>query len=363
MYMLFERELAILVGIDLPGAHLSAEVESIAELKRLSETAGATVVGQLIQKRDRPNLKYFIGSGKIEELKALVLAKEANLVIFDIELSGAQQRNLENYLEVKVIDRTELILDIFAQHAASREGSLQVELAQASFSLTRLVGHGSSMSRLGGGIGTRGPGETKLEQDRRKIRHKISSLKAEIKKLGRERTLRREKRRKSQLPLAALVGYTNSGKSTLLNSLTGAKVLTRDQLFATLDPTIRRFYLPSNQTILLTDTVGFIQKLPHQLVVAFHATLEEVTEADVLLHVVDGSHPYFEDQIRAVYNVLEELKAVTKPIITVFNKADKQTSPTPSHLIKKYAPAVSISALKKEGFDELTKSLDRLLAR
>jgi len=352
--MFLQPEKAILVGVKINSSDKKIPLtESMQELKRLVDTAGATVVAELTQNRIRPDLKYFIGQGKVEELRALIASHDANLVVFDVELSPSQDRNLENALGVKVIDRTELILDIFAQHATSREGKLQVELAQSSFFLTRLTGHGTMMSRLGGGIGTRGPGETKLEQDRRYIRKRIADLKKEIEKIRRNRFLRREKRRKSQLPTVALVGYTNSGKSTLLNTLSKAEVLVEDKLFATLDTTIRRVLLPSRKTILLTDTVGFIQKLPHQLVASFRATLEEVTEADLLLHVVDSSHPYFEDQIEAVYTVLEELKCATKPLITVFNKCDQLKIKLDDKYFEKYKPAVMVSALTGTGLDKL----------
>jgi GTP-binding protein HflX len=260
-----------------------------------------------------------------------------------------------------VIDRTELILDIFAQHARSREGKLQVELAQATFLLTRLAGHGAAMSRLGGGIGTRGPGETKLEYDRRRLRKKISQLKAEIEKVRTERERKRSQRRSSQIPAAVLVGYTNAGKSTLLNALTRAGVLTADQLFATLDPTVRRLYLPSGRIILLSDTVGFIQKLPHSLVAAFRATLEEVTEADLLIHVVDSSSDYCEQQITAVYQVLEELKGIAKPLITVFNKCDRTENKPAKKILHKYRPAVAVSALRRTGLDQLLSTIDALL--
>jgi GTP-binding protein HflX len=351
--MYFGTERAILVGIDVFGEQKIPVRESIEELERLADTAGAEVVGQITQKRAQPDQKYFIGSGKLEELKSLILSRRADLTIFDVELSPSQERNLENDLGTKVIDRTELILDIFAQHARSREGKLQVELAQSNFLLSRLTGHGVLMSRLGGGIGTRGPGETKLEYDRRRIRKRISDLKQEIEKVRKERSIRREKRKRSHLPTVALVGYTNSGKSTLLNAFSKAGVLTQDKLFATLDPTIRRVDLPSRKVMLLTDTVGFIQKLPHQLIAAFRATLEEVTEADLLLHVVDASHPYFEDQIAAVYTVLEELKCVTKPVITVFNKIDKLNKKLPKRILEKYQPALAISALYAKGLEEL----------
>lgn len=355
--MYFNPEKAVLVGIEISAPKNIPLIESMQELERLAVTAGANVIAGITQKRDKPDQKYCIGSGKLEELKAMVVSRQANLVIFDCSLSPSQERNLEEALGTKVIDRTELILDIFGQHARSKEGMLQVELAQSNFLLTRLSGHGVLMSRLGGGIGTRGPGETKLEYDRRRIRKKISDLKKEIEKVRTERSLRREKRRRSKIPIAALVGYTNSGKSTLLNSLAKADVLTEDKLFATLDPTIRRVYLPDGKIILLSDTVGFIQKLPHQLIAAFRATLEEVTEADLLIHVVDASHPYFEDQITAVFTVLEELKSITKPIITVFNKIDKSNKKLSGKLLGKYQPAIAVSALYNQGLEELQKML------
>jgi len=364
--MYLKPEKAVLVGVEFTAASprdLSQDFkkiplrESMQELESLAITAGADVVATITQKRESPDQKYCIGSGKLQELKSLVASRGADLVIFDCALAPSQERNLEESLEAKVIDRTELILDIFAQHARSREGKLQVELAQSNFLLTRLTGHGVLMSRLGGGIGTRGPGETKLEYDRRRIRNKISELKQEIESVRRERSLRREKRKSSRIPSAALVGYTNSGKSTLLNSLAKADALVEDKLFATLDPTTRRVYLPEGKIVLLTDTVGFIQKLPHQLVAAFRATLEEVTEADLLLHVVDVSHPYFEDQISAVYTVLKELDAAAKPTITVFNKIDRLEKKISNTLLMKFHPAIAVSALYREGLEEMQKML------
>jgi GTP-binding protein HflX len=349
-------ERAVLVGVEF-----QKEDHYLPELARLAQTAGAAVVGQLTQKRERPDPAFFIGSGKILELRSLLASSGANLVIFDHELRPSQTRNLEKEFGLKVIDRTELILDIFAQRAKTREGKLQVELAQAEFRLTHLTGHGASMSRLGGGIGTRGPGESKLEYDRREIRSRLSQLKKELGQIGNERSLKREKRRGSQIPVAAIVGYTNAGKSTLLNTLTKAGVLVEDKLFATLDPTTRRLYLPSGRTVLLTDTVGFIQKLPHTLIEAFAATLEEVTDADFLVHVVDGANPEFERQISAVYQVLEELKSITKPIITVFNKADLLKKKLPKAVLKKYQPAVAISALEKDGLEKLLSIIDAQL--
>ncbi len=264
---------------------------------------------------------------------------------------------MEGALGIKVIDRTELILDIFAQHAHSREGALQVELAQLNYTLTHLAGKGILMSRLGGGIGTRGPGETKLEMDRRLIRKKISILKRELEDIMKGRSIKRVARKSALLPVAAIVGYTNSGKSTLLNALTEANVLAYDKLFATLDPTVRRLTLPNEKEILLVDTVGFIKDLPHQLIEAFKATLEEVTEADFLLHVVDTSSEKIEEQISSVYKVLEELSAITKPIITVFNKIDKLDHQIPRKLESKLKPAVSISALYKIGIEDLLSTI------
>jgi GTP-binding protein HflX len=358
--MLYDPEKAVIVKIEISDSKTPL-AESLEELKRLAATAGAVTVGQITQKRQRPDPKFYLGSGKVEELRALVAASNANLVIFGNTLAASQERNLENILGTKVIDYTELILDIFAQHAKSREGNLQVELAQSTFRLTRLTGHGVMMSRLGGGIGTRGPGETKLEYDRRKIRKRISELKKEIDKVRRERAIRREKRKKSKMPIAALVGYTNSGKSTLLNSLTKSNVLADDKLFATLDPTIRRFFLPSKGTVLLTDTVGFINDLPHQLVAAFRATLEEVTEADLLLHVVDISNPGFEHQIAAVYTVLEELKCVTKPTITIFNKIDRLDKKVSEKMFNKYSPAIAVSALHQKNLEKIGELLSQNL--
>ena len=351
-------EKAILVGIKLKNDEIPIE-ESLAELKQLAATSGAETVGTLTQNREVPDKKYFIGPGKMQELKTLCEATSAELAIIDHDVSASHIRNLENDLGIKVIDRTELILDIFAQHAHTREGKLQVELAQSEFIMTRLTGRGISLSRLGGGIGTRGPGETKLEMDRRRIKRKISDIKKELESVSMNRHLLREKRKSSRIKVGAIVGYTNSGKSTLLNSLARANVLVENKLFATLDPVTKRVYLPGGKVILLTDTVGFIQKLPHQLIDAFKATLEETIEADFLLHVVDASSPYMEDQITSVYKVLEEIGIITKPILTLFNKID--ICKPPKALLKKYDPAVFISAYYKTGFEELTRSLLKLL--
>ena len=354
-------EKALLVEVRL-SSDTTPLIESLEELKQLAQSAGAEIVGTLTQNKNSPDMRFYLGKGKLEELKQLAITTEANLIIFDNELSASQIRNLEEILDIKVINRTELILDIFAQHAHTREGKLQVELAQTEYRSTHLTGHGTELSRLGGGIGTRGPGETKLEKDRRIIKEQLSYLKKELEKVRKTREVARQKRKSSNMPLISLVGYTNAGKSTLINSLAKASVLTQDKLFATLDPVTRRLYLPSGKIVLITDTVGFIRKLPHSLISAFRATLEETTEADILLHVVDASSPYVEDQINAVYTVLEELKIFSKPIITVFNKIDKVESKTKLiNLKEKYEPSVYASALEKEGLDKLLEIIDSTL--
>ncbi|MBI5701640.1 GTPase HflX [Candidatus Saganbacteria bacterium] len=355
-------EKAILVSVKLKSERISLD-ESLNELKQLARTADAFVLDVLTQNRERPDVKYFLGEGKVSELKELCEKKEADLIIFDHDIHASQTRNLENFLGIKVINRTELILDIFAQHAHSREGKLQVALAQAEYRLTRLSGHGIELSRLGGGIGTRGPGETKLEVDRRRINAEISKLKHELKKVSESRKLLRQKRKSSEIKTISLIGYTNAGKSTLMNMLSKSNLLTQDKLFATLDPVTRRIYLPSGKVALLTDTVGFIRKLPHNLVSAFHATLEETIEADVLLHVVDASSPYKEDQMEAVYDVLEELKIYSKPIITVFNKIDKlENLAALKKFAEKFKPYSFISALDKESQTELITLLDEQIS-
>ncbi|MNI15158.1 GTPase HflX [compost metagenome] len=295
---------------------------SLQELVKLAETAGVDVLETMTQNKEKKDVKWFIGKGKVEELKIRVDELDANTVIFDQELSGAQVRNLEEALDVKIIDRTQLILDIFAGRAKTREGIIQVELAQLSYLLPRLSGQGKNLSRLGGGIGTRGPGESKLETDRRHIRGRIEELKSQLAEVVKHRTLHRERRKKTGIFQVALVGYTNAGKSTLLKQLTNADVYVEDQLFATLDPTSRTLELPSGKEIVLTDTVGFIQNLPHDVVAAFRATLEEANEADLILHVVDSSTDMRVEQMKVVAQVLEELGAHQKEQLTLFNKID-----------------------------------------
>lgn len=348
-----EKEKAILVGLQLQYQDEDFTAQSIKELARLADTAGVEVVAEVLQKRPRPDNAYYIGKGKAEEINLLRQINGANVVIFDSELSSAQLRNLEVTTGTKIIDRTALILDIFAQRARTMEGKLQVELAQLNYLLPRLTGLGQALSRLGGGIGTRGPGETKLEMDRRRIRKRISDLTKNLAAVRKNRNLQRKSRKSIPLPTVALVGYTNAGKSSLLNSLTEADVLAEDKLFATLDPTTRRLEMPDNNEILLTDTVGFINKLPHHLVAAFRATLEEIVEADILIHVVDASHPAMDSQMDAVNRVLAELGVIEKPTVTAFNKADVLPEQMISTLLKKYDMSVAVSAKEMSGFAEL----------
>lgn len=320
------QERAILVAMEynsMASALGWSMEDSIEELKQLADTAGAQVVAKFMQKRSKPDPAYFIGRGKVQELALYVQQENIDLCIFDDELSPAQQRNIERAMGVRVLDRTALILDIFAQRARTNEGKLQVELAQLQYAMPRIMGKGLSLSRLGGGIGTRGPGETKLEVDRRRIRDRIAYLKECIEKVKHVRVLHRAGRDKADVPVISLVGYTNAGKSTLLNTLTNSDIYVQDQLFATLDPTMRHLDLPDKQQAVLTDTVGFIQRLPHQLVAAFRSTLEEVVEADILLHVIDVSHELYKEQSNAVYQVLDQIGAKDKTIITVYNKIDR----------------------------------------
>ncbi len=315
-------ERAFLVGLATRNNSRSAAEKSMDELSRLAVTAGARVVGSMIQRLPVPSKSYYIGEGKLIELSAEKEITNYNVVIFDDELSPLQQRNLEDALGVKVLDRVALILDIFAKRARTREGQLQVELAQHQYLSPRLAGQWSHLERLGGGIGTRGPGESQLETDRRIIQKKISRLKSQIEQVRKQRMIHRRKRSKSGIPVVALVGYTNAGKSTLLNTLSKSDVIADDQLFVTLDPTTRRLVLPDNTPILMTDTVGFIRKLPPAIVAAFRATLEELEEADLLLHVVDLSSPDAAEQCQAVEEILESLGLSDKPMITVLNKID-----------------------------------------
>src|SRR6516165_7518072 len=303
---------------------------ALDELRELAVSAGARIIDEVIQRRDRPDPATYIGKGKVEELREEVLVEGVDVVIFDDELSPSQSKNLEEALETKVVDRTGLILDIFARRARTKEGKLQVELAQLEYRLTRLAGHREYLSRLGGGIGTRGPGETKLETDRRQIRHRTATLRREIEQIRKHRQLHRERRRRDQLPLVSLVGYTNAGKSTLFRALSKENTLVSSRLFSTLDTLIRRIQLRQNLPILVSDTVGFIRKLPHQLVSAFKATLEEVVEADLILHVIDASDPDREEKREVVLKVLEEIGAENHRMLTVFNKIDLISELRPS---------------------------------
>ena len=357
-----QAERAILVGLQLGNSGGWAVEDSLNELRLLAESAGAVVLGHEIQRRENPDPSYFIGEGKAQEIARLCEEQQANLVIFDDQLSPSQIRHLEEAIPVKIIDRTALILDIFAQRAMSREGKIQVELAQLKYILPRLAGQGTALSRMGGGggIGTRrGPGETKLETDRRHIRERISELEKEIDTVQANRQVQRAPRKKNAVPLAALVGYTNSGKSTLFNALTDAGVLAEDRLFATLDPIVRKFTLPDEREILLADTVGFIQKLPHELVAAFRGTLEEARYADVLIHVADVSHPQLIEQCASVNEVISEIGIGDKPLIMVFNKIDRLTSGLILERLKRDFPgSVAVSAQTGEGLEEFKRILN-----
>ena len=358
------QERALLAGIELTGRRSVWSMEqSLDELERLAETAGAIVMARFSQRRDKPDGAFFFGKGKVQEMAMALQTMDADMVIVDDELSPSQQHNLEHMLGTRVLDRTALILDIFAQRARSNEGKLQVQLAQLRYHLPRIGGQGLVLSRLGGGIGTRGPGETKLEVDRRRIYVQIHELDGRIEQLKQQRRLHRRQRRTTQIPMVALVGYTNAGKSTLLNALTGADVFAEDQLFATLDPTTRMVMLPQKQKLLLTDTVGFIQKLPHTLVSAFHATLEEVSEADMLLHVVDCSNENYELQIEAVMEVLKELEADTKPMLYVFNKADRLENLQVREKMLRGREGVFISAREKDNLSVLLAELEKFFQK
>ncbi len=368
------KERAFLVGVDLRSdPSLLTMEDSLAELTRLAETAGLEVVGETYQRMEHPNVETYVGSGKVEEIRALAEEMLADVIIFDNELSPRHLRELEQRLpKLRFLDRTALILDIFAQHAHTREGALQVELAQYEYRLPRLTrawthlarqaGGGGGRSGSVGGVGLRGPGETQLEVDRREIRKRISTLRAELEKVRVHRQRYRLQRKRTRIPVISLVGYTNAGKSTLLNTLSRAGVFAADQLFATLDPTTRRVELPGDHVTLFTDTVGFIQKLPTQLVAAFRATLEEINEADLLLHVVDISHPNADAQYRSVQLILEEIKADHIPVITALNKTDRLADPQAAqNLIESLPNAYLISALTKQGLPELLKAIESQL--
>ena len=355
-----ELEQVILVGICTQ--ENDDTEESLKELAELVETAGAHPLTMVIQNRESIHPGTYLGKGKIEELRELIDKLHATGIVCDDELSPAQFRNLEDALDTKVMDRTLIILDIFAAHASTKEGKIQVELAQLKYRSARLVGLRSSLSRLGGGIGTRGPGEKKLEMDRRLIKDRIAQLNKELQNVKQSREISRQQRSRNRMPIAAIVGYTNAGKSTLLNKLTDANVLEEDKLFATLDPTTRNLRLSSGQEILLTDTVGFIRKLPHHLIEAFRSTLEEAKYADIILHVVDTSNPQMNTQMQIVYETLKQLEIGNKHIITIFNKKDKLDSDSAPILRDFKADKIlSISAKTGEGLNDLLTSLEEVL--
>ncbi len=337
--------------------------DAAQEMKELVAACGGEVVEQVFCRIDKPAPAYLIGEGKVKEIAELCAAQNLDTVIFNQDLKGNQQRNIEEIVKVKTIDRTQLILDIFARRAASQEGKMQVELAQLEYLLPRLVGKGVEMSRLGGGIGTLGPGETKLEVDRRKISERISRLKKNLREVAADRTLKRKKRQEQGIPLLSLVGYTNAGKSTLLNRLTQADQKVENALFTTLDSLSRQYILPSHQKIIISDTVGFIHDLPHHLVESFKATLEEVKEADLLLHVVDVSHPQFKNFYESVIDVLRQLEVQDKPTLVVLNKIDRlEDKKWLKDLRENFDFAVAISALTGEGIEDLTDGISKLLS-
>lgn len=353
-----ETERVILVGVSQQDGD-DAE-DSVAELAELVETAGAVVVGTLIQKRENIHPGTYVGTGKVFELEELIEQTGATGIVCDDELSPSQLKNLEEALKTKVMDRTLIILDIFATRASTSEGKIQVELAQLKYRLSRLSGLGRSLSRLGGGIGTRGPGEKKLEMDRRLINSRVAQLNRELKEVQRHREVNRQQRKRSGIPVVAVVGYTNAGKSTLLNHLTNAEVLEEDKLFATLDPTTRILELTNNQKVLMTDTVGFIRKLPHHLIDAFRSTLEEAKYADIILHVVDASNPQMDKQMYIVYDTLRNLEVEGKKIITAFNKTDRIGQPEPLHDFRAER-TVHISAKYGDGLENLKNILEEIL--
>ena len=361
-YRQLRLEKVVLVGVWTEGTSTDAD-NSIKELAALVETAGSTVMDALIQRRDKPDAATFIGSGKVKEVREAVVATGADTVVCDGELSPAQLRTLEQKVKVKVIDRTALILDIFAQHAKSREGKAQVELAQMSYMLPRLRGWGESLSRQAGGIGGRGPGETKIETDRRRINDKMAKLRREIKEMKISRDTKRSERRKKNIPSVAIAGYTNAGKSSLLNRLTGADVLVENALFATLDPTVRKTESADGRIYTLVDTVGFVRHLPHQLVEAFKSTLEEVSEADLIVHVVDGSHPDPFEQLRAVREVINEIGGGEIMEIIAVNKADVASPEVLMEILRKESNAYAISARTGYGIENLIRAVEAALPK
>ena len=357
------QERALLIGLEKDGVSKWDLRDSMEELRELANSAGAEVVDTITQKLPKPTAPYYIGKGKAELIKNSLQYREVTSVIFDDELSPAQGRNLETLLARKVLDRTQLILDIFAQRARSREGRLQIELAQLQYLLPRLTRMWHHLSRQTGGIGTRGPGETQLEVDRRRVQERIARLERELESVRKTRAVQRQGRKRHQWPVAAVVGYTNAGKSTLLNLLTGADVVAVDKLFATLDPTTRSFVLPNKQRVLLTDTVGFLRKLPHTLIESFKATLEEVTEADLLIHIVDLSHPRADEQMDAVDAVIKEIDAFGKQTLIVFNKIDHLKNRELADIYANRFPgSVAISARTGEGVDKLVHALQEALS-
>jgi len=357
-----QQERALLIGLEQDGVSKWDLRDSMEELRELASSAGAEVVDTVTQKLPKPTAPFYIGKGKAEALRDSVQNQQVTSVIFNDELSPAQGRNLENLLSRKVLDRTQLILDIFAQRARSREGRLQIELAQLQYLLPRLTRMWSHLSRQSGGIGTRGPGETQLEVDRRRVQERIARLERELEAVRKHRSVQRQGRKRHQWPVAGVVGYTNAGKSTLLNLMTGADVLAIDKLFATLDPTTRSFTLPNNQRVLLTDTVGFLRKLPHTLIESFKATLEEVSEADLLIHVVDLSHPRVDEHMRAVDNVVNELGAFGKQTLIVFNKIDiLENQNLAETYCRRFPGSVAISARTGQGIDQFVEVLQSAL--
>jgi len=357
-----QPERALLIGLEQNGVSKWDLRDSMEELRELASSAGAEVVDTVTQKLPKPTAPFYIGKGKAEALKDSVQNQHVTSVIFNDELSPAQGRNLENLLSRKVLDRTQLILDIFAQRARSREGRLQIELAQLQYLLPRLTRMWSHLSRQSGGIGTRGPGETQLEVDRRRVQERIARLERELEAVRKTRSVQRQGRKRHQWPVAAVVGYTNAGKSTLLNLMTGADVLAVDKLFATLDPTTRSLTLPNNQRVLLTDTVGFLRKLPHTLIESFKATLEEVSEADLLIHIVDLSHPRVDEHMHAVDNVVNELGAFGKQTLIVFNKIDILENRDLAEIYRRRFPgSVAISARTGQGIDQFVEVLQSAL--